>query len=821
MFARTGITAASAMLCLPTIAEARTEIAVPRQRLEKAIQQLALQSRRQVIFFPSSLTQQMSRPVAGRLSFEDALRRLLAGTGLTFRQGRGGVTSIEPAPQDVAPGDGGALSEDLPSRSVDLVVIGFQPTDLVALESDVQVRPTRLSLDGVMEGSAATNAQPGSSGQQGIVVRGIGTAGEATTVVYFGDVPISGPSGTGSDSARSTMDLAMVDIARVQISRTSRGTEHGMGALAGEVEVEPEAPRLGTWQATSTAGLSLLRGGDPGYQLSGTINAPIGASAAIRLTGYAHRAGGYVDNVRTGGRNLNDDALQGVRLIARARPLGDLDMSAMLVWQHRRIDDGAMWSRALGRYNTDRHFAAPTTHDFLLGRFKVEKGLGGARLTGISSFYRWRLDRNYDRTNPTLLQAQDPAACQRFFDLADTACDTGQVGAFADHVESLTPSLLHIPITLRRLSQEVRIESIGDQGLGWKAGALIDHRSERFTSGLSIYDGDDTTPPDYFGLRQLSIGRLQTSAFGDIGYREGGWQASLGLRYDRHRVSSRNDVLVPNIISGSIDSWPRTVKRSQGVHARAHLDIPISARATFHAQVTRSFRPAGVNIASVLLEDRRTFEGDSLWGVEVGAKLRWSPGLSLTLIGYMNTWHDMQYRALSENRSHAYIVNVGTVAIRGAELEMIARPSDGATIKLASSFIYSRLESVSDAGPLVGGAATGESIPFVSSHRSTLSVSQRWPLGGDRSFSTNANVQYQSGYWSTFNRRDPDFLATKGFVLMGVEGVYRADQSSVTASIRNLFNDRADLRALNNGFGIGQTLSARAREIVIAWTRQW
>ncbi|WP_256215061.1 TonB-dependent receptor [Sphingobium sp. AP50] len=797
-------------------------ISVPQQRLEKAIQQLAVQTRRQVIFAPSPLTRKLSAPIKGYLTFEDALRRLLRGTGLTFRQSVNGVISIEPEREEAAPPATPAEPVDAPPNPQALVVIGPHIFEPVTFAGDMQLRPASFSLDALLDDGAGPSAQPGSAGQQGIVVRGIGMAGEATTAVYFGDVAITGPSGTGSDASRTTMDLALVDIYSVSTARTARNTEHGIGALAGEVEVEPEPAKLGKWEGKSTLGFSLLEGGDPGYQLAGTINAPVGENAAIRLTGYANRQGGFVDNIRTGDDNVNGDAMQGVRLITRYAPHADLDISALLTWQHRRISDSGAWSRALGRYNMDRQFLAPTTHDFLLGRLKAAYQMDHVRLTSISAYYRWKLDRKFDRTNPTLLQASDPAACQRYFALGTGAmCDPQQVDAFTNHVESLTPALLHIPITLRRMSQEVRLESRPGGPIDWTTGVMLDHRSEHFSSGLSVYTDDDA-PTDYFGLREMAISRTQAAIFGDVAYHgDGGWLASLGLRYDWHRVSSRNDVLVPNIISGSIDSWPLTVKRSQGLYARAHLDLPVDDHVTLHWQATRSFRPAGVNTASVLVPNQRTFEADSLLGAEFGLKARWNPALSFTLMGYLNVWQDMQYRALSENRSHAYIVNVGNAAIAGTEMEMTVTPSDRTTIRLSSSIILSQIERIAPAAAAVGVVEKGDSIPFASTFRASLSLMQRWPLEDGRAITAKAHWQYQSGFHSTFSRNDPDYLATKGFLLLNTDAAYNWRDASISVSLKNLFNVRADLRALNNGFGAGQTFSYRPREFSLIWTRRW
>ncbi|WHO40988.1 TonB-dependent receptor [Sphingobium sp. AP49] len=813
-----------ATLPLPPV-EARTaadvRVDISRQRLANAVQQLALQSGRQVVFRSSVIGERLSPRLAGMMSFEAALRRLLKGSGLGFRETAGGVIVIDPlrAPTEpLVPGREGARPTPVPA----LVVTAARQTDPVSFFGDLRLRPRpSAGIAALLDSSPGISSEPGNAGQNALIVRGVGMAGEATTLVYFADVPVVGPSGTGSDAARTTSDLSLVDVAQVRISRTARSAEHGVGALAGEIEIEPEEPHLGQWGGGAGLSLGIQQGGEPGLSASSTLNIPLGTRAALRATAYASREGGYVDNVRTGARNINDDDISGLRLIARIAPQPDLDISALLAWQHRRIADASSWFQSLGPYRTDRYFAAATTHDFLMGRLKIGYGTGAIRLTSITSAYRWTLDRHYDRTNATLLQGQDPDGCQRYFGLDTPTCDPAQAQQFADYAASLAPSLLHIPIVSTRILQELRLSHDNAHGLGWIAGVLIDHRTERLRSELSSYSDDPGATGEIFGARRLAITRDQAALFGTLSYREEDLLVSLGLRYDDYRVSSQNDVVVPNLLSGSIDSWPRTVNRSGGLSARLHVDLPIAPGATWHTQLTRSIRPGGVNTASVLLADRRTYDGDSLWGAELGLNLHLGRDVEMTLTAYMNDWRDMQYRALSENRSHAYLVNIGNAMILGSEFELVARPLPGLTARLEASLIRSDLTRVSDAASLVGGAEQGDAIPFVPHRRLRVSLTHGWAVGGHGQLAIEGDGQYQSGSWSTFTRDDPDFTATKGFSLFGAALTWRRERTSLSLRARNIFNRVANLRAVTNGYGVGQTFSSGPRSIQLSWDRHW
>ncbi|NBB42464.1 TonB-dependent receptor, partial [Sphingobium yanoikuyae] len=90
-----------AMPLIPAPAFARnggdTAFDIPRQKLETAIQQLALQAGRQIVFRSALAGSATSHRLSGTMPFSSALRRLLKGSGLTFRETDAHVILIEPA----------------------------------------------------------------------------------------------------------------------------------------------------------------------------------------------------------------------------------------------------------------------------------------------------------------------------------------------------------------------------------------------------------------------------------------------------------------------------------------------------------------------------------------------------------------------------------------------------------------------------------------------------------------------------------------------------------------------------------------------------
>src|SRR5687768_7858251 len=96
-------------------------VAIRAGSLSSALHDLARQTRTDLLFDELSVRGLSARSIKGRLSVEDALRRLLAGTGLTARRTASGAFVIErragePAPSEPPP------PEDLPVP--DILIVG-------------------------------------------------------------------------------------------------------------------------------------------------------------------------------------------------------------------------------------------------------------------------------------------------------------------------------------------------------------------------------------------------------------------------------------------------------------------------------------------------------------------------------------------------------------------------------------------------------------------------------------------------------------------------------------------------------------------------
>ena len=66
--------------------------------------------------------------------------------------------------------------------------------------------------------------------------------------------------------------------------------------------------------------MSFTRHGAPGQDMSGVLNLPLGSRAGFRAVAYDGLDGGYIDNIATGEKDVNDVSVAGARHLCRSIP---------------------------------------------------------------------------------------------------------------------------------------------------------------------------------------------------------------------------------------------------------------------------------------------------------------------------------------------------------------------------------------------------------------------------------------------------------------------------------------------------------------------
>ncbi len=134
------------------------------------------------------------------------------------------------------------------------------------------------------------------SGFTAVYMRGIATGGDgqATTSqpsvgMYLDEQPIT--------TVQGNLDVHLYDIARVEALAGPQGTLYGASSQAGTIRIITNKPDPSGFAAGYSLEGNYVDMEDAGYVAEGFVNIPVGATAAIRLVGWATHDAGWIDNV--------------------------------------------------------------------------------------------------------------------------------------------------------------------------------------------------------------------------------------------------------------------------------------------------------------------------------------------------------------------------------------------------------------------------------------------------------------------------------------------------------------------------------------------
>lgn len=129
-------------------------------------------------------------------------------------------------------------------------------------------------------------------------IRGIGTVGEnaglESSVGLFIDGVYRSRTGVGLSE--------LGEIERVEVLRGPQGTLFGRNSTAGLINIVTKGPELGRFGAKG----AISYGNYDYWRVDGSVNAPLGDSAALRLDGVWQQRDGFIKNAAAGEPDIND-----------------------------------------------------------------------------------------------------------------------------------------------------------------------------------------------------------------------------------------------------------------------------------------------------------------------------------------------------------------------------------------------------------------------------------------------------------------------------------------------------------------------------------
>jgi iron complex outermembrane receptor protein len=136
-----------------------------------------------------------------------------------------------------------------------------------------------------------------------------------------------------------TPDFDLFDLNRVETLRGPQGTLFGSGSVGGTIRYITNQPRTDRAEGLIEANINTLADGGQGGHLKGTINLPLGDTAALRIVGYGTKFAGFVDAVGpAAGKDVNDGTRVGTRISLLWEPAPGIRFTPRVVYQEIEAD---------------------------------------------------------------------------------------------------------------------------------------------------------------------------------------------------------------------------------------------------------------------------------------------------------------------------------------------------------------------------------------------------------------------------------------------------------------------------------------------------
>ncbi len=695
--------------------------------------------------------------IKGRLTVEEALRRLLDGTGLR-------AVPIDGRTYIIA----AARAKPVKRAPVPPVIETSTAADIVVTASK---RDTRLRdfpgsiamLDATREGlnSSARNGTQSivnslpvltsthlGPGRNKLIIRGIADSsfsGPTQAIVgqYLGEIRLNYNA--------PDPDLNLYDMANVEVLEGPQGTLYGAGSLGGIVRLVPNPVDLLDASASVAAGLVMVDRGGPSSDMAGMINLPvIGGTIAVRGVAYRTIDGGYIKDARRGVDHINRSKTQGGRLSLRIDPGDDWTVVVGGTMQDINNADGQYAERGLPRYTRRSAIAQPFDNDYRLGELLITKKWSNMTLVSATGVVQHDIGQQFDATPP----------------------------------RQAAPQVFHQKGHITLFSNENRLSRQRADGSGWLIGTSFISNSERLTRDL----GPLSAPQRIAGVRNaVSQGAL----YGELSFTLGPQLIVTGgarVAYSR---------LIGELIDSSVETSEPSRSEVEVLPSLAFSWRPMRGLTTY-LRYQEGFRPGGLSVsAGPIGVVSQRFQGDSISTFEGGAR-----------------FHDPQHDrfAASISLSYAHWEHIQADLVDGGGLPITANIGDGRILGLEFNASWAIVSGVRIEGglflndselvrpdPGFEDALHGE-LPNVGRLGARAALAFERPLSERWSLSARGSVRYFGhstlGVGKQLDLEQGNYAETAFNARVGTQ------RFGVSLDVTNLLNSAKNRFSLGNPFGV-------------------
>ncbi len=623
-------------------------------------------------------------------------------------------------------------------------------------------------------------------GDKFYIIRGLQSGGRATTGVYFDETIVTSSTQTDGDGGGRQPDIKLVDLERIEVLRGPQGTLYGSSSMGGTLRFITNKPDAEEFSGNISMTGGTTTSGNGNWAIDGMLNFPlVEDKLALRLTGWTRNESGFIDNVRLGNKNINDEETEGGRAILRWFATDDLMLTASATFQDMELGGRQRYFPDDGDLNQSSNSVEPWIEDLQIYDLTLDWSLDMVDITATTSLFQRDLSLAFDATPiiSLFVPPGDPPIRARTTEPQEYSIWTTEVRA-ASKFNGPLQAVLGVFVQRSETDFFSTVPEVGDDGLPLNPENVLFSRSTN----------NQTDEDAIFGELYYSITDK--------------WTATFGARYFDISQTDKSALIVPFFAFGGTPGPGPTLNASESdVTYKFGIDYQATDDALIYALASEGYRPGGTNdtgITGVVSQ----FQSDSLWNYEFGAKTSWfDDRLIVNGALYTLRWEDMQVSDVDPTGGFTFINNAGKAQIDGIELEVAAFLTRGLSLNFSGTYQDARLTEDQPVPEGGGGdddeegsppGKDGDDIPHVPDFTASAGLQYDTPPipGTDISGTVRADYSFTGSSNTKFRPDDPFFHKKASYNLVNLRAGLEAGDWSAILFINNLLDERAQVNVV-------------------------
>jgi outer membrane receptor protein involved in Fe transport len=671
-----------------------------------------------------------------------------------------------------------------------------------------------------------------------ISIRGV--SGNNVTGFYVDDTPLP-----------DSLDPRILDIDHIEVLRGPQGTLYGARSMGGLVRIVTNEPDMNNLSGVVHTGVSSTERTDQAnWTGDGVVNIPIiQDKVALRLSGFYDYEAGYFKRTfctdpaaamnlsctplaTTGITTVNNvgaiDTYGGAASLT-VKPIDSLTITPRFMLQ-RTDYNGFLMSDYLTDRGNGIGYPVPDPNSSPSPTKMIPNNFTQARWFNVpeGGFDDWGLGSIavHWKTNVGELVSSSSYFSRKVIETEDESDYIYGAAASFSPIGQPQPGGITEEKDYQEFVQEIRFVSDLKGPVQFVAGGFYSDLHGRLpfaayyppatVPGLDLAitgaPGVEVTPgyPNLVFTQDFHSEIKEPAVFGELSYQPiERLKLTGGLRW--YQVKETSEGYLGGLATGGgpFLNNPSISQTQSGVNPKFEADYHLNPDDMVYVNVAKGYRPGGqVPIVppgepgtgtdcvaslkqvdpNITIQNTRSFQSDSLWNYELGAKTAWlDRRVTIDAAAFYIKWKDIQQEILL-SCGFQYTANAGAAESKGGELEIRARPIDPFEISLAAGYQNATITETGTGSP----QQVGSPIYQVPNWTGNGAMSYTTMVTGDWKLVSGADYSYIGRSYSGNN--DPlDPRLRPSYRLINTRFALSHDKFEVALVGKNLADEVANL----------------------------